>query len=70
MGGALAGVLTRADPDDVRVFRIDDDAAERERGLLVEEGVKVMPRLVVFQSPPNAVATYHTLGFPGSISTS
>src|SRR5687767_6890807 len=33
-------------------------------------GAKVMPRFSVFHSPPNALATYHTLGFLGSISTS
>ena len=33
-------------------------------------GVNVMPRLTVFQSPPNALATYHTLGFFGSIAMS
>jgi hypothetical protein len=33
-------------------------------------GTKVMPRLTVFHNPPNALATYHTLGFFGSISTS
>ncbi len=33
-------------------------------------GVKVMPRLTVFHNPPNALATYHTLGFFGSISMS
>src|SRR5262245_13131546 len=33
-------------------------------------GVKDTPRLTVFQSPPNAVATYHTLEFLGSISIS
>ena len=34
---ALARVLARADPDDVRILRIDDDAAEREGALLVED---------------------------------
>ena len=34
---ALAGVLARADPDDVRILRIDDDAAEREGSLIVED---------------------------------
>ncbi len=29
-----------------------------------------MPRFTVFQTPPNAEATYQTLGFLGSISTS
>src|SRR3982751_7072615 len=29
-------------------------------------GVKVVPRLVVFHRPPNAVATYHVLGDLGS----
>ena len=33
-------------------------------------GEKVMPRFVVFQRPPKAEATYQTLGFFGSISTS
>src|SRR5687768_3566963 len=33
-------------------------------------GVNVTPRFTVFQSPPNAVATYHTLEFFGSISMS
>src|SRR5262245_45545686 len=33
-------------------------------------GVNVMPRFVVFHNPPNALATYHTFGFLGSICTS
>src|SRR5687767_12943980 len=33
-------------------------------------GVKDTPRLTVFQRPPNAVATYQTLEFLGSISMS
>ena len=33
-------------------------------------GVKVMPRFVVFHNPPNALATYQTFGFFGSICTS
>ena len=33
-------------------------------------GANVMPRLAVFHSPPNADATYQTLGFRGSITTS
>ena len=34
---ALAGVLAGAEPDDVRVLRIDDHAAERERAAVVED---------------------------------
>ncbi len=30
-------------------------------------GVKVMPRLVVYQRPPKALATYQTLRFRGSM---
>ena len=37
MRAALAGVLAGAEPDDVRVLRIDDDAAEREGAALVED---------------------------------
>ncbi len=37
---------------------------------LSNAGVKVVPRLVVFQSPPNAVATYQVLGDFGSIAMS
>src|SRR4051812_10442791 len=33
-------------------------------------GVNVVPRLVVFQRPPNAVATYHVFGDLGSIAMS
>src|SRR6185436_11771780 len=33
-------------------------------------GVNVMPRFVVFHSPPKAAATYHVLGLLGSISMS
>ena len=33
-------------------------------------GANVTPRLTVFQSPPNALATYQTFGFFGSISMS
>jgi hypothetical protein len=33
-------------------------------------GVNVVPRLIVFQSPPNAVATYQVLGFFGSMAMS
>ncbi len=33
-------------------------------------GVKVMPRFTVFHNPPNALATYQTLGFFGSIAMS
>src|SRR6476469_9254748 len=38
MGAALTGVLSRADPDDIRIFRIDGNAAERERSLFAENG--------------------------------
>src|SRR6476619_2071437 len=37
---------------------------------LSKTGVKVVPRLVVFHRPPNAVATYHVLGDLGSIAMS
>src|SRR4051812_42267419 len=33
-------------------------------------GVKVLPRFSVLMRPPDALATYHTLGFFGSMSTS
>src|SRR3954470_6977587 len=33
-------------------------------------GAKVLPRFSVLNKPPDALATYHTLGFFGSISTS
>ena len=33
-------------------------------------GVNVLPRFSVFHKPPDADATYHTLGFLGSMSTS
>src|SRR5262249_37770255 len=33
-------------------------------------GVKDVPRFVVFQSPPNAVATYQVFGFLGSMAMS
>ena len=37
MGAALAVVLARAEPEDVRVLRIDGDAAEREDAVVVED---------------------------------
>src|SRR6185503_19303952 len=37
MRAALAGVFTGAEPDDAGVFRIDDDAAEREGAAVVED---------------------------------
>src|SRR5215203_3888700 len=33
-------------------------------------GAKVLPRFSVLNNPPDALATYHTFGFFGSISTS
>jgi hypothetical protein len=33
-------------------------------------GVKVVPRLIVFHKPPNALATYQTFGSFGSMATS
>ena len=68
---ALAGVLAGADPDDVRVLRIDDDAAEGERALLVEDG-RERDAAVGRLPQPAERATRRTRrsGFFGSISTS
>ena len=72
----LTWALTRHDPVSA-VDRLLPElrspvAQARSQALhtLSKIGVNVIPRLVVFQRPPNADATYHTLGFLGSISTS
>ena len=55
---ALAVVrLAGADVDDVRVRRRERDVADRRHRILVEDGVQVVPLLVVFQMPPVAKPT-------------
>ena len=57
---ALAVVLARAEPDDVRVLGSTTTQQRLNAGPSSKIGVKVTPRFAVFHSPPNAVATYHT----------
>ena len=71
MGAALAVVFARAEPEDVRVLRIDGDAAQGERPAIVEdrrEGDAAVRRSSTGRRRRST--TYQTFGFFGSISTS
>ena len=67
---APTDVLAGADPDHLGLGGIESDLADRVRGLVFENGCPAVPALVVFQTPPEPVATYQTPEAVGWTATS